>query len=77
MRDITPGEELLVWYGNSYERYMDLPICFKAVNRKLSSVSEEPDCKCVFFNLHFKAISRTVTTNNVFALSFVWLSGYV
>ena len=53
MRDITPGEELLVWYGNDYERYMDLPIGYKTVNKKLGSVSEDHDCEysltCVLF----------------------------
>ena len=45
MRDITPGEELLVWYGNDYERYMDLPIGYKAAHKKLGSVSDDAKCK--------------------------------
>lgn len=45
MRDVTPGEELLVWYGNNYERYMDLPIGYKAAIKKLGSVSEGSERK--------------------------------
>ena len=48
MRDVTPGEELLVWYGNDYERYMDLPIGYKAANKKSGSVSEGPERKCAW-----------------------------
>lgn len=42
-RDVTPGEELLVWYGNAYERYMDIPVgCKMTVKVETSaSVSEE------------------------------------
>ncbi len=31
IRDIAPGEELLVWYGNGYEKFMDIPLCYNAV----------------------------------------------
>lgn len=49
MRDITPGEELLVWYGNDYERYMDLPMGYKVVSRKLSTVSEDAESKSMTY----------------------------
>ena len=28
-RDVKPGEELLVWYGPGYEKYLELPVTFK------------------------------------------------
>lgn len=49
MREISAGEELLVWYGNDYERYMDLPIGYKALNRR-SSTSEDANCRCFPIN---------------------------
>eukprot|EP00795_Rhopilema_esculentum_P012467 gene12467-3141_t len=44
MRDIGPGEELLVWYGNDYERYMDIPLSHKeVVPKKVQSISEDTE----------------------------------
>ena len=44
MRDIGPGEELLVWYGNDYERYMDIPFSHKeVVPKKEKSISEDTE----------------------------------
>eukprot|EP00794_Sanderia_malayensis_P005375 gene5375-6047_t len=35
-RDIAPGEELLVWYGPAYEKFMDIPVCFNSARPEKS-----------------------------------------
>lgn len=33
-RDIIPGEELLVWYGNSYNMFMGIPTGIRTLSNK-------------------------------------------
>ena len=43
-REISPGQELLVWYGSSYELYMGLPIGLKKRGRESTKPNVEGWC---------------------------------
>ncbi|KAH9498666.1 PR domain zinc finger protein 14 [Bulinus truncatus] len=42
-RDITPGSELLVWYTESYDQFMGIPLCLQGQEVKHDSEAAEND----------------------------------
>ena len=49
-RDILHGEQLLVWYGSSYDMFMGVPTGIKTLPKK-EKIDETGQSKILFFNL--------------------------